>query len=145
MKSNATELDESTISCLRICSSPLNQPNNSDAITGNRDIFFFIISVPLGLAISLTYLYVLLGWSALVGFVCMAVTFPLPTLLYMRYAKLQQGVMKRTDERIGVVGELLNSVRVVKYFGWERAMMNRIDEKRDAEQKMIWKRTFHTK
>ena len=145
MKSNATELDESTISCLQICSSPLNQPNNSDAITGNRDIFFFIISVPLGLAISLTYLYVLLGWSALVGFVCMAVTFPLPTLLYMRYAKLQQGVMKRTDERIGVVGELLNSVRVVKYFGWERAMMNRIDEKRDAEQKMIWKRTFHTK
>ena len=58
----------------------------------------------------------------------------------MRYAKLQQNVMKRTDERIGVVGELLNSVRVVKYFGWERAMMGRIDEKRDAEQKMIWKR-----
>jgi ABC-type bacteriocin/lantibiotic exporter with double-glycine peptidase domain len=101
-----------------------------------------MISVPLGLAISLTYLYVLLGWSALVGFFCMAVTFPLPTLLYMRYAKLQQGVMKRTDERIGVVGELLNSVRVVKYFGWERAMMNRIDEKRDAEQKMIWNRSF---
>jgi hypothetical protein len=50
--------------------------------------------------------------------------------------------MKRTDERIGVVGELLNSVRVVKYFGWERAMMGRIDEKRDAEQKMIWKRAF---
>jgi ABC-type multidrug transport system fused ATPase/permease subunit len=145
MKLNATELDELTISCLRICSSPLNQPNSSDAITGNRDIFFFMISVPLGLAISLTYLYVLLGWSALVGFFCMAVTFPLPTLLYMRYAKLQQGVMKRTDERIGVVGELLNSVRVVKYFGWERAMMNRIDEKRDAEQKMIWKRTVHIK
>jgi ABC-type multidrug transport system fused ATPase/permease subunit len=102
-----------------------------------------MISVPLGLAISLTYLCVLLGWSALVGFFCMAVTFPLPTLLYMRYAKLQQGVMKRTDERIGVVGELLNSVRVVKYFGWERAMINRIDDKRDAEQKMIWKRTLH--
>jgi hypothetical protein len=58
----------------------------------------------------------------------------------MRYAKLQQAVMKRTDERLGVVGELLNSVRVVKYFGWERAMMARIDEKRDAEQAQIWKR-----
>ena len=90
--------------------------------------------------ISLSYLCILLGWSALVGFACMAITFPVPTLLYMRYAKLQQGVMKRTDERIGVVGELLNSVRVVKYFGWERAMISRIDEKRDAEQKMIWKR-----
>ena len=49
-------------------------------------------------------------------------------------------VMKRTDERLGVISELLNSVRVVKYFGWERAMMSRIDEKRDAEQMMIWKR-----
>lgn len=72
----------------------------------------------------------------------MALTFPIPTLLFLRYAKLQQAVMKRTDERLGVVGELLNSVRVVKYFGWERAMMSRIDEKRDAEQKMIWKRKF---
>jgi ABC-type multidrug transport system fused ATPase/permease subunit len=114
--------------------------NDSDAITGNRDVFFFLVSVPLGIIISLTYLVLLIGWSALVGFVCMAVTFPLPTLLYMRYAKLQQAVMKRTDERLGVVGELLNSVRVVKYFGWERAMMARIDEKRDAEQAQIWKR-----
>jgi len=70
----------------------------------------------------------------------MLITFPVPTLLFLRYAKLQREVMKRTDERLGVVGELLNSVRVVKYFGWERAMMARIDEKRDAEQKMIWKR-----
>jgi hypothetical protein len=100
-----------------------------------------MISVPLGIIISLGYLCTLLGWSALVGFACMAVSFPLPTLLYMRYAKLQQNYMKRTDERIGVVGELLNSVRVVKYFGWERAMMARVDDKRDAEQKMIWKRT----
>jgi hypothetical protein len=70
----------------------------------------------------------------------MLLTFPVPTLLFLRYAKLQGEVMKRTDERLGVVGELLNSVRVVKYFGWERAMMSRIDEKRDAEQMMIWRR-----
>jgi len=101
-----------------------------------------MISVPLGIIISLTFLLFLLGWSALVGFACMAISFPLPTLLYMRYAKIQQNVLKRTDERLGVVGELLNSIRVVKYFGWERAMMARIDEKRDAEQKVIWKRIF---
>jgi hypothetical protein len=99
-----------------------------------------MLSVPLGITFSLGYLWILIGWSALVGFVCMVATFPIPTLLYIRYAKLQQGVMKRTDERLGVVGELLNSARVVKYFAWERAMMARIDEKRDAEQKMIWKR-----
>jgi hypothetical protein len=58
----------------------------------------------------------------------------------LRLAKLQQAVMKRTDERLGVVGELLNSARVVKYFAWERAMMAQIDEKQDAEQEMIWKR-----
>jgi len=114
----------------------------SDAITGNRDVFFFLISVPLGIAFSLAYLWILIGWSAFVGFLCMVVTFPIPTLLYLRYAKLQQAVLKRTDERLGVVGELLNSARVVKYFAWERAMMARIDEKRDAEQKLIWKRNL---
>jgi ABC-type multidrug transport system fused ATPase/permease subunit len=103
-------------------------------------MFFFLISIPLGITISLTLLWVLIGWSALVGFLCMVATFPIPTLLYLRYAKLQQAVMKSTDQRLGVVGELLNSARVVKYFAWERAMMARIDEKRDAEQRMIWKR-----
>jgi ABC transporter transmembrane region len=55
---------------------------------------------------------------------------------------LQQKVLKRTDERLDILGELLNSIRVVKYFGWERAMMGRVDEKRDAEQKMIWNRMY---
>ena len=94
----------------------------------------------MGIIVALLLLYALIGWSALVGFGCMAITFPIPTLLFMRYAKLQQAVLKKTDERLGIVGELLNSIRVVKYFGWERPMMSRIDEKRDAEQKMIWKR-----
>jgi len=98
-----------------------------------------MISAPLAIIISLAFLYILLGWSALVGFGCMVITFPVPTLLYMRYAELQQKVMKRTDERLDTLGELLSSIRVVKYFGWERAMISRIDEKRDAEQKVIWK------
>jgi ABC-type multidrug transport system fused ATPase/permease subunit len=103
-----------------------------------------MVSVPLGIILSLSFLYILIGWSALVGFGCMILSFPIPTLLYMRYAKLQQNVLKRTDERLGVVGELLNSIRVVKYFSWEHAMTSRVDEKRDAEQKMIWKRLFPT-
>lgn len=70
----------------------------------------------------------------------MTLTFPIPTLLFLRYGKLQREVMKRTDERLGLIGEILNSVRAVKFFGWERAMISRIDEKRDAELKMIWKR-----
>jgi len=61
-------------------------------------------------------------------------------MLYMRYGSMQKKVMQRTDERLETLGELLNSVRVVKYFGWESAMMARVDEKRDTEQKMIWKR-----
>jgi ABC-type multidrug transport system fused ATPase/permease subunit len=101
-----------------------------------------MISVPLSIVISLIFLVSLLGWSALVGCACMLITFPLPTLLYIRYGKLQQKVLKRTDERLDILGELLNSIRVVKYFGWERAMMGRVDEKRDAEQKMIWNRMY---
>src|SRR5215471_14720935 len=114
-KSNEIESEESTILCLQTCNLFCGATiNRSDAITGNRDVFFFLVSVPLGIVISLTYLYLLIGWSAFVGFMSMVITFPLPTLLFLRYAKLQREVMKRTDERLGVVGELLNSVRVVK-------------------------------
>jgi hypothetical protein len=70
----------------------------------------------------------------------MACTFFLPTWLIKHYGRIQDEVLKSTDERLGIVGELLNSIRIVKYFGWERAMIARIDEKRDAEQKKIWKR-----
>jgi hypothetical protein len=114
--------------------------DNSNAITGNRDVLFYLISAPLVIGFSLAYLWILIGWSALIGFFCMAVTFPIPTLLYLRYAKLQQAVMKLTDKRLGLIGELLNNASVFKYFAWECAMIAHIDEKRDAEQKMIWKR-----
>ena len=98
-----------------------------------------LISAPISIVIALIYLYSLLGWSALVGFACMAITFSLPARLLVLYSRVEEKVLKRTDERVGIINELLNNVRVIKYFGWENAIIKRVDDKRDHEQNMIWK------
>jgi ABC-type multidrug transport system fused ATPase/permease subunit len=117
----------------------VRMPYCSEAIIGNHDIIRFLINTPLSIIISLIFLYKILGWSALVGFGCMCMTFPLPAMLLRRTRKLREDVMKRNDERIGLVGELLQNFRIVKLFAWERAMMSRVEEKREAELKVIWK------
>jgi hypothetical protein len=33
----------------------------------------------------------------------------------------------------------MNVIRMVKMFGWERKIQSRIDEKREAELKWVWK------
>ena len=111
-----------------------NMTNGSDAVIANREAVMFSVSVPLIIIISTTLLIHLIGWSALVGFFCIAVTFPIQAFLYTRLTKLLKAITESSDERLGIIGELLNSVRVVKYFGWERVMMARIDGARDAEQ-----------
>ncbi|KAJ6555073.1 hypothetical protein DFH09DRAFT_1318263 [Mycena vulgaris] len=61
-------------------------------------------------------------------------------------AKLVQSVqkerLKRTDERVQSVSEAVNVLRMVKLFGWEGKMKERIEDKRDAELTWIRKRRF---
>ncbi|KAF7973519.1 hypothetical protein HWV62_14938 [Athelia sp. TMB] len=108
-------------------------------IFGARDFLLLFLKFPLQLALSVWLLYSILGWSAIVGLVVMVALFPIPGGV----SKLMQGVqvnaMKKTDARVQTVTETMNVLRMVKLFGWEKKMNERISEKREDELHYIWK------
>ena len=47
--------------------------------------------------------------------------------------RFQAQLLKCKDTRIGIVNEVLNSMRVIKYYAWERKFRHRINAARRAE------------
>ncbi|RUS23063.1 hypothetical protein BC937DRAFT_92822, partial [Endogone sp. FLAS-F59071] len=98
---------------------------------------FYIYSYPIQILISIWSLWRLLGWSALVGVGVIIVTYPLPAYLTKLYEKSHKKVMQATDKRLALMNELLQAMRIVKFFAWEGEFRKRILAIRETELKAI--------
>ncbi|KZV98610.1 P-loop containing nucleoside triphosphate hydrolase protein [Exidia glandulosa HHB12029] len=105
-------------------------------ITDARDFLFLLIYCPLQLALCLTFLYLILGWSTFAGLVTMIATFPLPGWIASKVNTISQERMKKTDARIQYVTETMGVLRMIKLFAWESKINERLREKREDE--LVW-------
>ncbi|KAJ7449230.1 hypothetical protein FB451DRAFT_754458 [Mycena latifolia] len=103
-----------------------------------RNVLFIVVLVPIQVIGSVVFLYQVLGWSTFVGMGLMVALFPLPGYAAKLQSKLQKGALEKTDARVQTVSELLNVVRMIKMFGWEKQMDQKIAEKREEELNWIW-------
>ncbi|KAK8028893.1 hypothetical protein PG991_005949 [Apiospora marii] len=110
-----------------------------DAITSGRDAMMIFVGIPIGTMVSLVGMYKLLDWPALVGIAMMAVLSPAGVILAQRMVGLQRKERQIQDSRISAITEYLTSIRAVKYFAWENAVIKRISQIRLGEQNLIWK------
>ncbi|KAH9848044.1 P-loop containing nucleoside triphosphate hydrolase protein [Lenzites betulinus] len=94
---------------------------------------FLTIESPFQVMLCITFLYQILGWSALVGFVIMLASLPIPGYITKHIQGAQREKMKRTDARVQTVTETMNVIRMVKLFGWEPRIIKQLDEKRQEE------------
>jgi len=85
-------------------------------------------------------LYNILSWSSIIGMVTTICTLPLPGLLTKKNAEYQQKKMVATDVRVDSVTEAIGALRMIKMFGWEDRIKERIAVKREDELNLIWKR-----
>lgn len=102
-----------------------------------RDFILLVLYIPLQIAICIWFLYTILGWSAFVGFVAMVVLFPVPGLLANRIQRVQKETMKRTDARVQAATETMSILRMIKLFGWEPKIAERLAERREYELQYI--------
>ncbi|KAF7319288.1 ATP-binding cassette transporter [Mycena chlorophos] len=113
-------------------------------ITEGRDFLFVCLLIPLEAVISAIFLYQVLGWAAFVGMATMVLLFPVPGFVASKIRQVQQQRLKKTDARVQVVTETMNVLRMVKLFGWERQMNERVAAARGAlfweELVWLWKR-----
>ncbi|KAL1841897.1 hypothetical protein VTJ49DRAFT_6419 [Mycothermus thermophilus] len=107
-------------------------------------LHFLVASAPTQLLVSIVLLYHVMGLSAIPGFVVMALLLPVNIAFGRGFNSSQKRIMAATDKRIHTTNEILQNIRIIKYFAWEHRFANIVDEKRRAELKalrfrfMIW-------
>ncbi|KAK1997489.1 ABC transporter [Colletotrichum falcatum] len=109
------------------------------AIFGSRDIVMVSAGVSTGTVIAFVGLYKMLGWPALVGTAILFLTAPMSVVVAQLMARQTRKARRAQDSRISLVSEYLASIRAVKYFAWEDAIIKTIEDSRANEQRDLWR------
>ena len=94
-------------------------------------------STPVQLVICVILLYRILGWSSLASIIMMILVLPLNLFIAKQFTKVQKKVMAATDVRIHSTNEVLQNIRIIKYFAWEQRFGEIISEKRAVELRAL--------
>lgn len=94
-------------------------------------------STPVQLVLCIVLLYDILGWSALASIVMMVLVMPLNLFIAKQFTKVQKKVMAATDVRIHTTNEVLQNIRIIKYFAWEQRFCQIVSEKRAVELRAL--------
>lgn len=77
--------------------------------------------------------YELVGESALWGCMITVLLSPLAYYSSKRFMHYDDAIMKKRDERVSLMSQILTGIRVVKYFGWEQHFAEEVDAVRLEE------------
>ncbi|KAL8741027.1 MAG: hypothetical protein Q9190_006325 [Brigantiaea leucoxantha] len=94
-------------------------------------------STPVQLIVCIFLLYRILGYSAFISIGLMIAVLPLNLFIARQFSSTQKKIMAATDARIHITNEVLQNIRIIKYFAWEIRFGHIVNEKRRAELKAI--------
>ncbi|KAL7795315.1 multidrug resistance-associated protein [Trichoderma ceciliae] len=100
-------------------------------------LHFLCASAPTQLTVSIFLLWQVMGLSAIPGIIVMIFLLPINYMLARGFNITSKNIMAATDKRINVTNEILQNIRIIKYFAWERRFGKIVDEKRQAELKAL--------
>ena len=145
---------------LRSKSGPKNTPGKDAAVSGDGQgwgngkiinlmstdtyrvdqaagMMHLIWTSPVLVLITLVLLLINLTYSALAGFALLVIGMPLLTEVIKSLFHRRRRINKITDQRVSITQEILQSVRFVKYFGWESSFLERVNSIRKREIRSI--------
>ncbi|KAI9335613.1 hypothetical protein DFJ73DRAFT_893370 [Zopfochytrium polystomum] len=92
-----------------------------------------VLTLPLSIILAFLALYWVIGLSAVAGIAVIAINAPLTAYFGSFMEDFQAKLLKESDKRVTMTTEILNSIRIIKYFGWEDQFAGRLLKVRDAE------------
>jgi ABC-type multidrug transport system fused ATPase/permease subunit len=110
--------------------------DQNNIIEGREFLLPFLLA-PIQITLAVVFLYNILGWSTFVGLGVMVILLPAPGYLARKLQKFEKAKMSKTDARIQSVTELVGVIRMIKLFGWETKMRQRIADTRNEELRYI--------
>ncbi|KAK7205031.1 P-loop containing nucleoside triphosphate hydrolase protein [Myxozyma melibiosi] len=108
----------------------------SEAVAGMHQLIKGIVMI----VVSLVLLYRNLGPSSLAGATLMFGLLPINYFFSRGFGKIQGNLMAITDKRIQKTNEVLQSIKIIKFFSWESLFTKRLMEIRTKEIKQLRKR-----
>ncbi|XP_072401346.1 multidrug resistance-associated protein 1 isoform X12 [Diabrotica undecimpunctata] len=96
-----------------------------------------IWSAPLQICLSLYFLWKELGPSVLAGLAVMIILIPVNGFIANKIKKLQVKQMKNKDERVKLMNEILNGIKVLKLYAWEHSFEDQVLKIRNKEIKVL--------
>uniref|UniRef100_H2TWK6 ABC-type glutathione-S-conjugate transporter n=1 Tax=Takifugu rubripes TaxID=31033 RepID=H2TWK6_TAKRU len=94
---------------------------------------------PIEIALCLFFLWQQLGPSALAGIATVIFIFPLNGFIAKKRSKLQETQMKFMDGRIRLMNEILNGIKILKFYAWEKAFLEQVLGHREKELRALKK------
>lgn len=106
-----------------------------------------ITSIDLGNAVVLLVggsglLFYYIGWSAMPAIIVMGLLIPLTQKLAKKFMHLEEEMLAHRDARMTLMTQVLNAIRVIKFFSWEKSISEEVRNVRDKE---IYSRTQFAK
>lgn len=98
-----------------------------------------IWSGPMVIIVGLILLINLVGVSALVGVGIMIITIPLQAMMFKWAGTLRRQVMQQSDIRIKLTNEILQGIKVIKFYAWENSFVDSVASVRKVEVKAVLK------
>lgn len=94
---------------------------------------FLWVSAPMLFTVCIILLYQVLGYSSIASVGLMVLVMPLNLFISREFARTQKLIMAATDARIHTTNEVLENIRIIKYFAWEQRFAAMVYEKRKVE------------
>ncbi|KAK7205781.1 P-loop containing nucleoside triphosphate hydrolase protein [Myxozyma melibiosi] len=95
--------------------------------------FGMIIKILVLFFVAFGLLFQLLGKSAIAGVVAFAVSVPLNAKLANAFAGYEERLMEISDRRVTKTNEVLQNIKIIKYFAWENMFLSQIFKLRAEE------------
>uniref|UniRef100_A0A914ULD1 ABC transmembrane type-1 domain-containing protein n=1 Tax=Plectus sambesii TaxID=2011161 RepID=A0A914ULD1_9BILA len=110
-----------------------------------QDMTTFIMlfwSAPLQVTLSIVFLWQILGPAVLAGLGVLIAMVPLNSFLSIKMRKYQVEQMKHKDDRLKMMSEILNGMKVLKLYAWEPSMEKMVLDIRKKEITVLKKLAF---
>eukprot|EP00949_MAST-11_sp_MAST-11-sp1_P004034 g4034.t1 len=92
-----------------------------------------LFSAPLRITISLILIYQELQWAAFAGISVLIIAIPIQRSLVRKSMRLMRLSAKATDKRVKLCNEGVQTMSILKLYGWEHAAQDRITRAREEE------------
>ncbi|KAI2473981.1 ATP binding cassette (ABC) transporter subfamily C member [Diabrotica virgifera virgifera] len=94
---------------------------------------------PIQTTVVMVLLYLVVGWTALLGTVFLLLSIPLQSWLGKKTSQFRLKTATRTDERVRLMNEIISGIQVIKMYTWEYSFAKLVEYVRKMEMKYIRK------